>query len=125
MTKPLPSWDILKIRFNLDRVGDVQMFSKPPRHHPENGRFEDKEYLAWIRTFPCTSCGALSGVEAHHHWKTRWNDYTAIPMCVKCHEFGIHASQSHTDWEASHNVCLSEEITRYNMLYIAILKGIL
>lgn len=117
------SWDTLKIKFRLEKIGDLQMFSEPPRHHPENGRFEDKEYLAWIRTFPCTVCGSINNVEAHHHWKTRWNDYTAIPLCVGCHEFGIHAAKSRMEWESSHGLNLEHEIMRYNMLYIFLCKG--
>ncbi len=117
--------DTLSMKSRIDRVGDQQMFLSPPRHHPENGRYKDEEYLKWIRKFPCTVCGTPFNIEAHHHWKTRWNDFTAIPLCVSHHEFGIHASTDQKEWQEKKGVDLEQEIMRFNMLYIAMLKGLI
>lgn len=123
--KKLLSWDIIQARSQIEKICDRQMFSAPPRHHPENGNFKDEEYLAWIRTLPCTTCGRTDQVEAHHHWKTRNNDYTAVPLCRSCHEFGIHSARSQTTWQESKNINLEHEILRCLMLYLFMTKGLL
>lgn len=125
MTKSTPSWDVISNKCRIEKVGDRQAFSEPPRHHPQNGNYSDEEYLAWVRTLPCTACGRLDTVEAHHHWKTRNNDYTAIPLCKSCHQFGIHVAKSRHEWEAERGLNLEQEIMRHLMLYVGILKGII
>ncbi len=55
------------------------------------GRIELREYLAWLRTLPCDSCGARAPSEASHlnSFKgvaTKSPDPWAIPECRKCHQ---------------------------------------
>jgi hypothetical protein len=74
---------------------------------------EDKRYTDWIRTQPCAACGTVLAIDPHHALygttyspdeprppkaiegarkgaAQRSHDYFAIPMCLKCHEPGIH-----------------------------------
>jgi hypothetical protein len=49
----------------------------------------DEGYLDVVRGRPCLSCGAM-GAEAHHLVARRWreafrNDFTAVPLCRRCH----------------------------------------
>lgn len=49
----------------------------------------DKVYLAWIRTQPCSHCGAPPPSEASHHGLrgvgTKASDHEALPACRACH----------------------------------------
>ena len=52
----------------------------------------DAEYLRFIRRFPCVACGGSRRVEAAHigprGLKQKTSDWTALPLCFKCHQDG-------------------------------------
>src|SRR4051812_40052862 len=49
-------------------------------------------FLAWIRTLPCTVCGATRGIEASHTGPhglgQKSPDTSAIPLCIRHHRTG-------------------------------------
>lgn len=54
------------------------------------GPARDPAYRAWIRTLPCTICGAGWRVEAAHTGSDggmamKPSDYSCIPLCRNCH----------------------------------------
>jgi len=53
---------------------------------------EDSAYLRFIRLFPCVCCGTARRVEAAHigprGLSQRTSDFTALPICGKCHREG-------------------------------------
>lgn len=55
------------------------------------GRIELRDYLDWLRTLPCDSCGARppsdpSHVNSFKGASTKSPDPWAIPQCRRCHE---------------------------------------
>jgi len=61
------------------------------KSQPKQTAVRDPEYLKWIRTLPCSACGAFSTV-AHHHPAAghssvglKCDDTRAIPLCPTCH----------------------------------------
>ena len=53
----------------------------------------DPAYRAWVRTLPCTICGAVWRVEAAHTgcdggMSMKPSDYSCIPLCRNCHTAG-------------------------------------
>ena len=57
------------------------------------GPSRDPAYRAWIRTLPCTICGAVWRVEAAHTgcdggMSMKPSDYSCIPLCRNCHTVG-------------------------------------
>jgi hypothetical protein len=49
-----------------------------------------RRYLAFVRSHPCCSCGALAPSEAHH-WGPRavgekTDDLRTVPLCRRCHD---------------------------------------
>lgn len=64
---------------------------------PKPKRYENDEYLAWIRTKPCMNCYKAAPSVSHHcsHISgsgqgTKPSDLFAIPLCSKCHQ-DLHA----------------------------------
>ena len=64
---------------------------QPPKvRKVRSGPPRDPSYRAWIRTFPCTICGAVWKVEAAHTgtdggMSMKPSDYSCIPLCRNCH----------------------------------------
>jgi hypothetical protein len=61
-----------------------------------NGPPRDPAYRAWIRTLPCTICGATWRVEAAHTgfdggMSQKASDYSCVPLCKNCHTSGTNA----------------------------------
>src|ERR1041385_6644521 len=56
-------------------------------------------YLRWIRRQPCVICGCTWGVEAAHTGprglSQRASDYSAVPLCRRCHQTGPHSYHKH------------------------------
>jgi hypothetical protein len=62
---------------------------------PKPVRWENPEYLDYIRSQPCLSCGAVGiqpGFIVPHHvslknqgWGTKPPDYQTVPLCRTCH----------------------------------------
>lgn len=71
----------------------------------------DPGYLAYVRTFPCVSCGK-DGAEAHHagrkYMGLKPSDYTAIPLCHDCH-MELH-SEGHATFYDAYGINLYEVI---------------
>lgn len=77
-------------RFDIQGVvlyHPLTMLSQPKQTAPR-----DPAYLDWIRTQPCTACGA-SPVHAHHHPAAghssvglKTSDYRTVPLCPVCHD---------------------------------------
>jgi hypothetical protein len=51
---------------------------------------EDERYLKFVRTLPCSKCGAWPPNQAHHllveGMKIKAHDHEAMSLCVLCHE---------------------------------------
>ena len=63
-------------------------------------RHEDKQYLAFVRTLPCSHCG--KGAEPHHIigikmgvMGSKASDIHTMPLCTLCHA-DVHKSPK--DW---------------------------
>lgn len=56
---------------------------------PKSKTFRSKKYLEFIRSQPCILCGCEEDIQAHHTASAgialRGSDYSAIPVCPKCH----------------------------------------
>jgi hypothetical protein len=64
----------------------------------KNPREIDQEYINFLKSQSCASCGAPS--KNPHHTITRGaggSDYFAVPVCFNCH-FRVH-SQGYSHWE--------------------------
>ena len=76
-------------RFKLEIV--IQAFSIAPRdwyrrEQPERNR----EYLRFVKRFPCIGCGCTWWVDpchtGPHGLGQKSSAYSALPMCRKCHD---------------------------------------
>lgn len=106
----------------MTRTGDPYFTAPHPRIHPKKASYRSEQYLKFVRQLPCYACQSRHRVEAHHCWKCRKNDFTAIPLCVPCHEFGIHAG-SEQQWLQDHKIDLMEAVMRCLMLYLSHQQG--
>lgn len=69
------------------------VLGRNPLRRPRRSRRgppRDPEYRAWIRSFPCCSCGVAWPVEAAHTgsdggMRQKASDYSCVPLCVLCH----------------------------------------
>lgn len=68
---------------------------------------KNAKYEKWIKTKPCLVCGR-EGVDPHHHWHCRRNDYLCVPLCRE-HHTEYHKLESDA-FENLHNLNLSWEI---------------
>src|ERR1700689_4938475 len=76
----------------LERTLQRQKLSQNKRKI-RRGPPRDPAYRAWIRTLPCTICGAAWRVEAAHTgydggMAMKPSDYSCIPLCKNCHTAG-------------------------------------
>lgn len=81
-------------------------------------RLELPEYLAWIRTLPCTICGDNTSTEAAHYrsndarffkvnpGKDKPDDIWVLPLCGKHHQHTNDAQHQHDEdvWWKSHGI---------------------
>ena len=86
----------------LDLPAVVWLLWKPhleKKPQPQNKRKvrrgppRDPAYRAWVRTLPCTICGAVWRIEAAHTgydggMSMKPSDYSCIPLCKNCHTAG-------------------------------------
>lgn len=53
------------------------------------GRVVDDRYRAFVRTWPCCSCGSRENVQASHHGPRptgrKTHDSRCVPLCWRCH----------------------------------------
>lgn len=69
------------------------------------GRIENRAYMDWVKTLPCSGCGDLSD-DPHHIYSrgfkgmgTKVPDYLTMPLCRICHD-DLHRGVS--NWEERH-----------------------
>ena len=60
------------------------------------GPSRDAAYLGWIRSLRCCACGRAPRSEAAHVGRDggkgiKANDYSAIPLCHRCHRTGAYS----------------------------------
>ncbi len=66
------------------------------------GRMEDRGYMDWVKTLPCSGCGDSHCAPHHMHGRgfkgmgTKVPDYLTMPLCRHCHD-ELHRNV--TDWE--------------------------
>lgn len=91
--------------------------------HPQEMKFQDKKYLAWVAKRRCLVCPRPSG-PPHHFWNTggkaKHNDYLAVPLCPDHHMYGayaIHRKGSET-FQKNHNIDIKDEIINLLSEYI-------
>ena len=79
---------------DIKAVGEMQL--------PER----DNNYLEWVRTRPCIVCGCMHRSEAHHvkikelvAMGKKTPDWTALPLCHKCHMSVAHGTGFHEAME--------------------------
>lgn len=89
------------------------------------GRIESDKYRAWVKTLPCTACGAPAD-DPHHPYgvgyggaATKCPDWWCIPLC-RGHHDELHVSP--TTWEAMHGAQLEHALLT---LTRAIYEGVL
>lgn len=51
---------------------------------PKPATYHDEDYLAFIRTIPCSHCADAA---EPHHLAGKENDYAAVPLCRRCHQY--------------------------------------
>lgn len=65
-------------------VGGAPVAVPKPR-----GRLVSPRYRAYVRTWPCLSCGSRQGVQASHHGPhpvgRKADDSRCVPLCARCH----------------------------------------
>lgn len=81
---------------------------------------QDAEYLAWIRTQPCLTCGVY-GTAPHHEPPVShagaWHDHFTVPLCQRCHAMR-HSVLGLRLFEARFRVRLASAIVRYRERYL-------
>lgn len=82
--------------------------------HPKWISAKNKEYEAWVKTLPCIVCNQ-EGVDPHHVWHARRNDYLCIPLC-RPHHTEYHSIEW-KKFEEKHNIDLSWEIIKLLIKY--------
>lgn len=65
------------------------------------------KYLEFVRSIGCMVCG-VSGVDAHHMFNAKRNDYLAVPLCRK-HHSEYHSIGVDT-FKEKHNLDYANEI---------------
>jgi hypothetical protein len=59
--------------------------------HPLSPRAYDREFLDWVKGFPCARCGAAPPSDPHHlrsgGMGLKCHDYESLALCRKCHDF--------------------------------------
>ena len=85
----------------------------------------DQARLAFVRSMPCFTCGAVKGVHAHHEQEEghgtmggKSSDRRSIPLCPGCHRLRHDTSRSF--WG---NVDVEAYIRDLNDAYDAYVKG--
>lgn len=62
------------------------------------GFIRSNEYLAFVRTLPCSACNAAPRSEAHHTeagaLSDKCDDTKTIPLCVNCHDRIHHGKET-------------------------------
>ncbi|MDR5867944.1 DUF968 domain-containing protein [Halomonas koreensis] len=61
---PIQNRSELKAKAPMNRKREKR--SAPRRQAANDNRWRSEVYLAWVRTLPCSVCGATGGVAAHH-----------------------------------------------------------
>ncbi len=75
-------------------------------------RWENKKYLDWVATLPCSHCGVEDETIVAHHLKHRYapwsggiaykaSDWLTMPLCYSCHD------KAHTGGEVSRRLASS------------------
>lgn len=89
-----------------------------PKQKPER----DEDYLAFIRTLPCSKCGRPAPSCAHHHplaghssTGSKTSDYRSVPLCCDCHIPGVHQYGKLTFW--GNLEAVEDLIVRLNIRY--------
>lgn len=83
----------------------------------------DPNYLAYIRTLPCLICGIHRSESAHtgpHGLSQKSCDYSAVPLCARCHR--INSDSNHAlgrNWAAHHGIDLALVIKQFNVGFVA------
>lgn len=64
---------------------------------PYSVRIRNKEYLDWVKKFPCARCGKPGPSDPHHlrggGAALKCHDYETIPLCRICHNYLEHAGK--------------------------------
>ena len=105
----------------------------PPRRlarKAKRGPARDTRYLAWIRTLRCAACGASAPCEAAHTGRDggkaiKASDYSAIPLCHRCHRTGVHSYHAgKVSFAAYWCIDYDALVQKYNALW-AQLQGVM
>lgn len=83
-------------RWLMREVHGVDILRRSPRkatHLSGTKPARNWKYRTWIRSLPCAVCGLEPCAEAAHTgtdggMATKASDYSSIPLCPDCHQFG-------------------------------------
>ena len=73
-------------------IRSTNVYTPAMQSMPKQTRVEDPDYLDWIRTLPCSACGASNSVPHHHpaagHSSVglKTSDYRTLPLCFRDHD---------------------------------------
>ena len=73
-------------------------------------RWENKQYLRWVSTLPCSNCSIEDDTIVAHHLKGRYaplsggggykaSDWLTMPMCYTCHSEAHSGNVDILDWQ--------------------------
>ena len=92
------------------------------RYRP-NEPARDRNYLRWIRRFPCVGCGSCRWIEAMHVGPhgigQKASDFDALPGCPACHRTGPKALHKigPVDFQTAHGISFPDLIRYFNGLW--------
>jgi len=91
-----------------------------PRRKARRGPERSPEYRAWIRNYPCVTCGRCYAIEAAHTGphgiSQKSSDRSCIPLCAWCHRLGRYSLHrlGPTWFEAFHQVSIAALVAEFN-----------
>ena len=110
----------------MKEVHGVDIPRKPPKRTSLLGTPKTARawrYLAWIRTLPCSVCGAVPSEAAHTGgdggMKLKASDYSAVPLCADHHTAAADSYHAlgKAGFEIRHNVEFAKLVKRLNSLW--------
>lgn len=113
-------------RWLMREVHGVEIPRKPPQkafHALGDPPARDWKYKAWIRTLPCTICGATPSEAAHTGtdggMSMKASDYSVIPLCSDCHTQAPHSYHAlgRDEFERRHDLDVRAIVRRLNRLW--------
>ena len=113
-------------RYLMKEIHGVDIPRKPPKRTsllgtPKTAR--SWRYLAWIRTLPCSVCGAVPSEAAHTGgdggMRLKASDFSAVPLCADHHTAAADSYHAlgKAGFEIRHNVYFAKLVKRLNSLW--------